>query len=98
MERKSDWCSGWFDRWEGIDFSECCCQHDIDYAWIKILPSTWQRVKERYKADYKLMKCVRDKGLPPMGLIMFVGVRTFGWPVVHGESTYKKENENGTVG
>ena len=91
---KIDWCSGWFDKWGDIDFSECCHKHDLDYTYIKTLPTVWQRAKARWKADNDLMICVRKKGLPPMGLLMFAGVRMFGWPVVYGASKFKKENKD----
>ena len=77
---KPDWCTSWPDRWKHIDYSECCHQHDIDYALIDEMPGNiFEKAKARKKADYRLMSCVRDSGLPLMGLIMMFGVRMFGW-------------------
>lgn len=76
---KKDWCTAWPDKWRDIDYSECCHQHDLDYAQIKAGPNPLLMEKQRRLADIKLMKCVQAKGLPVMGLIMLFGVRLFGY-------------------
>jgi len=74
-----DFCTKWPDRWAHIDYSSCCKNHDNDYERIKHIPAGWKRLIERRKADYRLMWCVWDRGLPLMGLVMFIGVRLCGW-------------------
>lgn len=78
--KKPDWCTDWPDRWKDIDYSECCHAHDIEYSLIDAMSGNIiEKAKARKQADYRLMSCVKRKGLPLMGLIMMFGVRTFGW-------------------
>jgi hypothetical protein len=87
-----DWCTAWPERWGHIDWSPCCKEHDEDYSKIKKLTgwkNLFKRIWLRRKADYKLGRCVWDKGLPPMGVIMFFGVRLFGWIPLY----FKKRSE-----
>ena len=53
MAGKIDYCSLWPDKYQDIDFSHCCKQHDDDYAEATKL-SFFKRVWARRKADYKL--------------------------------------------
>ena len=77
---KKDWCTSWPDKWKHIDYSECCHQHDIEYALIEKMPGNiLQKAKMRRQADHRLMSCVRSKGLPLMALVMLFGVRSVGW-------------------
>ena len=78
MADKIDYCSLWPDKYQDIDFSHCCKQHDEDYAKAAKL-SFFKRVLARRKADYKLKDCIMAVGLPVMGITMMLGVRVFGW-------------------
>lgn len=87
---KIDWCTAWPDRWQDVDFSECCKQHDEDYATVLSF-SWWQRPYMRRKFDFKLARCVYgkfyEKGykIPAMPVLMLFGVRTFGWLFAYKE-------------
>ena len=65
-----DWCSYFpeyiWDKYIG----KVCYEHDVRYE---------DRNKSRWVADRELFLDVHDKGLPVTALIMWLGVRTFGW-------------------
>lgn len=62
---KTDGCTCWFDG----NWKHCCDFHDRRYANQRLT---------RYQADKLLYRCVAKKS-KPMALIMFIGVRLFGW-------------------
>ena len=70
--RKSDGCTGWPDSFRGIDYFDCCVEHDNAY----FLGGSWL---DRVKADWRLSKCVGKKGAKFMAPIMFIGVRFCGF-------------------
>jgi hypothetical protein len=79
--KASDWCSFWPDHWITYDYSACCEQHDKDYEDDTV---------SRWDADVALMQCVCKQCKPVMAVIMFLGVRCFGWMFKH-YVTPKKE-------
>jgi hypothetical protein len=38
---------------------------------------------DRRLADIEILRCVASKGYPMMGILMFFGVRAFGWIPFH---------------
>ncbi len=66
-EFKSDGCSCWPDG----EWLECCVEHDVLY-WLG------GSREERKQADINLQKCVRQKGHPITGKIMYYGARIGG--------------------
>lgn len=69
----SDGCSGWPNG----GWVDCCDEHDRAYRCGS------SSFLERRKADLNLMRCVMKKGYPRMGVLMFFGVRAFGWMPWH---------------
>lgn len=61
-------CTFWFDKIGKWDWTQCCAQHDMDYALGNI---------PKALADQHLEQCVNNV-LPFMGTIMFIGVSVFG--------------------
>ena len=53
------------------DWSDCCKQHDLDYAKGSGV--------SRKVADLKLKRCIRSGGKPKLAKVVYVGVRLFGW-------------------
>lgn len=74
----SDGCSGWPDG----DWEDCCFFHDIAYR------SGDYGFWARRKADVELFACVARKGYPGIAILMFFGVRAFGWVPFH--KNYRK--------
>jgi len=72
--KASDWCTMWPDTWREYDYSLCCQQHDLDYANPFIT---------RWDADVALLICVKNSSQPFLAVIMFIGVRCFGWMFKH---------------
>lgn len=61
-------CTLWPDREKN---RACCAQHDTDYAL---------GVPRRY-ADRELLICLLEHGYSAtLAVLMWVGVRIFGWP------------------
>lgn len=71
----TDACSLWPEGhiFNGDKWKECCFQHDISY-WIG------GTKKERQIADKALKECVKEKGDPINGVLMWVGTRLGGRP------------------
>lgn len=63
----SDGCSCWPDH----VWLECCVEHDAAY-WLG------GSRRERKAADRALAECVRSKGYPVLGELMYYGVRAGG--------------------
>lgn len=51
-------------------FSECCVDHDVNYATGEI---------NRKEADRELRKCISSKGYPFLCWVYWLGVRLAGW-------------------
>ncbi|WP_299077109.1 hypothetical protein [uncultured Paraglaciecola sp.] len=68
---ESDGCSYWPDG----TYSHCCVDHD----WLWFIGVTfWDKVS----ADWNLLLCVAQSSAGwAWGLLMFVGVSTFGLPI-----------------
>ncbi len=68
----TDGCSLWINGFFNKDFTDICIEHDIKY---------WKggSAEERKRADDELRKLINEK-IPLMGDIMYIGVRTFGFP------------------
>lgn len=67
-------CSLWFNRLWKWDWSDCCREHDREYAHLDF---EYDRKFFRLMADEELRDCV-NRILPGMGYVMFFGVRLFG--------------------
>jgi len=65
----TDYCTLWPDRLFGVDYSQCCLQHDL--AYLAGLP--------RIEADLALGLCVAESGLPIIGVLMALATMAFGW-------------------
>ena len=69
----SDGCSGWVDRWFGLDLYPHCRLHDIWY-WA----GRPRDRKTRRKADDQLLQAISGGGRPVGVGMMWFGVRLFG--------------------
>lgn len=69
----SDGCTAWPDG----DWEDCCRDHDVAYR------SGHRGFAQRRRADLHLLTCVRKKGYPGLAVLMFLGVRGFGWLPFH---------------
>lgn len=56
--------------WPEGTWSECCALHDRRYENKRLT---------RYQADKLLFRCVNRKSNIKMAIVMFLGVRLFGW-------------------
>lgn len=63
---KKDNCTLFFEG----NWSECCARHDKRYENKRLT---------RKQADRLLYRCVHKKSKKVVALIMYVGVRAFGW-------------------
>lgn len=72
--KASNWCTLWPDRWINYDYSACCKIHDEDYANPGI---------SRWDADLALCQCVAKHANTTMAVVMFLGLRLFGWAFKH---------------
>lgn len=70
---ESDGCTGWPNG----DWEDCCVFHDVAYR------SGDHGFWARRAADINLFICVARKGYVGMGILMFFGVRAFGWVPWH---------------
>lgn len=61
-----NYCTAFPDGEEGM----CCKAHDEAYRGGTL---------DRKEADKALYQCVRDNGEPYKAIVMYVGVRLFGW-------------------
>jgi hypothetical protein len=61
-------CTCWFDSLGKYDWTECCKQHDKDYA---------SPVTRKY-ADEQLLRCLKLKAPKWMAYIMYYAVRKLG--------------------
>lgn len=59
--------------WPNGTWIDCCIGHDYDYA-------DGGTLKDKIVADLKLGKCVKKKGHPVVGAVMFLGLSIFGYP------------------
>jgi len=64
--KKKDFCTLWPD----CNYGMVCAQHDEDYHTHQV---------SRWVADVDLLKGVYAAGHPVIAVVMFVGVRSFGW-------------------
>lgn len=69
----SDGCTAWPEG----DWEDCCRDHDTAYRSGK------RHFAHRRRADLHLLSCVAKKGYPLLGVLMFLGVRGFGWVPWH---------------
>ena len=65
-------CTGWFDHLGKCDWGHVCAKHDMLYM------TPFGKDYTRYKADVVLLSGIWDI-CKPMAVIMFIGVRLFGW-------------------
>jgi hypothetical protein len=67
---ETDFCTGYKEGTSKVPllWADCCKEHDL-YLWAG------GTRKQRRQADRRLRKCVRDKGAPIHGIIMWLGVR-----------------------
>ena len=71
-------------------FSECCVEHDIDYATGFV---------SRADADLKLRECIKAKGFPILCYVYWIGVRLFGWmPYYFGKSQKQRKKYKAKFG
>jgi hypothetical protein len=82
----SDGCSGWINGfpWKPDAWLACCVAHDWSYRIIRDHRADgtwgpWRCALERRVADFALGGCVSNRGYRVMGVLMAVGVRSFGW-------------------
>ena len=64
-------CTCFFDKLFGKDWSECCKQHDEDYINLKENEST-------KPSDLKFLECLKKKSWKPVAYLMYGAVRIFG--------------------
>jgi hypothetical protein len=68
---EQDHCSCAPDEPFGVDYSNCCAQHDIDYDEQKMT---------RLEADQKFLRCTKAAGRNPwLANLYYYGVRAGGW-------------------
>lgn len=67
MGDKKDYCTMFPDH----KWGDCCKIHDNDYGI--------NGVCSRKEADKKLKNCLKEKGYKIVSIIIYIGVRTFGW-------------------
>lgn len=65
----ADGCTAWPEG----DWEDCCNDHDQAYRSGK------PTFRFRRRADLHLLHCVTRKGYPVLAVLMFFGVRGFGW-------------------
>ncbi|MCK5021722.1 MAG: hypothetical protein KAR54_00530 [Candidatus Pacebacteria bacterium] len=70
----TDGCSLWPNGFLGVDFTNICINHDMQY-WAG------GSAEERKNSDIELKNEV-NKILYPMGSIMYLGIRPFGHPLI----------------
>lgn len=65
-----DGCTCFFDSIFGISIKDICDRHDRRYSNTRLT---------RRQADILLYRAVKRRVGMPVAIIMYVGVRTFGW-------------------
>ena len=65
----ADYCTHWFEWIGEVYIGHCCKAHDLAY----------ELGNPRLEADFMLVQCVWDLGLPVIGVLMGLAVMPLGW-------------------